>query len=216
MNSLVAFGQKDDPQLKLLTKAYKKKSAKLTTEFLNNWAAETSFMTEDEFSQLNDTIKEAYGFISQIKPSGFFGRELIVTVVDSIYYRRGERGEDFYFYSKTIYSYKTDFRPLPQYRQVLIFNSKYSDIIYKFKSCKSKCNKYLSREGAKRCRFLSENIFRYVDDCDRWDNFTFITISKDLKRIVFPYHTRYTSGNIYYIKKGNSWVETYDERIRTF
>ena len=70
-NSFVVFGQ-EDPQLTLLTKAYKKKSDKLMKEFLENWEKEVSPITEEERLQIihsfeNDTITEAHQIVSQFK-----------------------------------------------------------------------------------------------------------------------------------------------------
>jgi hypothetical protein len=94
-NSLVVLGQKNDPQLKLLTKAYKKNSAELMSEFLNNWIAEVPPMSEDEFLQLNDTIREAYKLYSQIHSSGVFANELWITAVDTIFFSTTEEVDNY-------------------------------------------------------------------------------------------------------------------------
>ena len=90
-SSLVVFGQ-DDPQLKLLTEAYKKNSVELMTEFLNNWVTEVPPMSEDDFFHLmdtikNDTIKEAYKIYSLCRENykWYVQDKLIVYVTDTFY-----------------------------------------------------------------------------------------------------------------------------------
>ena len=93
-NSLLVFAQKSDSQLTLLTKAYKKNSAELMTEFFRNWAKEVPPMSEVEFLQLNDTIKEVYNFISQTNFRVFYN-ELDIIVVDTIYFSTMEEVDDY-------------------------------------------------------------------------------------------------------------------------
>jgi len=217
-------------QAELLEQAYREKSNDLLEQFFTIWRNEIPTISEIEFSNLNDTLKQAYNVFAVFYKACnvdaeylMVQNEMDIVITDTLYCIEKQEFSVKFFYKTNSFTRIKDFRPKIncEDKKPVYMSEEYRNILNDF--LQKNDNMYLSdplaprvvgRES-KRQWFLDKSLlisshlsgYRFP-----YPRATGLTFDKNMQYAKIDYAWGYSGGYIFLKNKNGEWEIILDER----